>query len=112
MTTACPRVCHTVVVAAQHDPDVKYEDLKEAIVEEVIKKTIPAHLLVDTQFLINTTGGLWWVAPWRTAAHRRKIIVDTYGGRGYHGGGAFSGKDPTRWIAPPPTCSGMWPKTW
>ena len=88
---------HTVVIAAQHNPDVKYEDLKEAIVEEVIKKTIPADLLVDTRFLVNTTGRFVVGGPMADCGITgRKIIVDTYGGRGYHGGGAFSGKDPTK----------------
>jgi S-adenosylmethionine synthetase len=88
---------HTVVVAAQHNPDVKYEDLKEAIIEEVIKKTIPANLLVDTRYLVNTTGKFVVGGPLADCGVTgRKIIVDTYGGRGYHGGGAFSGKDPTK----------------
>jgi S-adenosylmethionine synthetase len=92
-----PQSVHTVVIAAQHNPDVKYEDLKEAIVEEVIKKTIPAPLLVDTQFLVNTTGRFVVGGPLADCGMTgRKIIVDTYGGRGYHGGGAFSGKDPTK----------------
>ncbi len=92
-----PKSLHTIVVAAQHDPDVKYEDLREAIVEEVIKKTIPAKLLVDTQYLVNTTGRFVVGGPLADCGVTgRKIIVDTYGGRGYHGGGAFSGKDPTK----------------
>ena len=92
-----PKSVHTVVIAAQHDPDVKYEDLKEAIVEEVIKKTIPANLLVDTRYLVNTTGRFVVGGPMADCGITgRKIIVDTYGGRGYHGGGAFSGKDPTK----------------
>ena len=92
-----PKSVHTVVIAAQHNPDVKYEDLKEAIVEEVIKKTIPSDLLVDTQFLVNTTGRFVVGGPLADCGRTgRKIIVDTYGGRGYHGGGAFSGKDPTK----------------
>jgi S-adenosylmethionine synthetase len=92
-----PKSVHTVVVAAQHDPDVKFEDLRESIVEEVIKKVIPAHLLVDTQFLVNTTGRFVVGGPLADCGMTgRKIIVDTYGGRGYHGGGAFSGKDPTK----------------
>jgi S-adenosylmethionine synthetase len=92
-----PKSVHTVVIAAQHDPDVKYEDLKEAVVEEVIKKTIPANLLVDTKFLVNTTGRFVVGGPLGDCGITgRKIIVDTYGGRGYHGGGAFSGKDPTK----------------
>ena len=92
-----PKSLHTVVIAAQHDPDVKYETLREAIIEEVIKKTIPANLLVDTQFLVNTTGRFVVGGPMADCGITgRKIIVDTYGGRGYHGGGAFSGKDPTK----------------
>jgi S-adenosylmethionine synthetase len=92
-----PKSIHTVVVAAQHNPDIKYETLKEAIIEEVIKKTIPANLLVDTKFLINTTGRFVVGGPLGDCGITgRKIIVDTYGGRGYHGGGAFSGKDPTK----------------
>jgi S-adenosylmethionine synthetase len=92
-----PRSVHTVVIAAQHNPDVKYEDLREAIVEEVIKKTVPSHLLVDTKFLVNTTGKFVVGGPLADCGMTgRKIIVDTYGGRGYHGGGAFSGKDPTK----------------
>jgi S-adenosylmethionine synthetase len=92
-----PKSVHTVVIAAQHNPDVKYEDLKEAIVEEVIKKTIPAQLLIDTRFLVNTTGRFVVGGPLADCGMTgRKIIVDTYGGRGYHGGGAFSGKDPTK----------------
>jgi S-adenosylmethionine synthetase len=92
-----PQSVHTVVIAAQHNPDVKYEDLREAIIEEVIKKTIPAHLLVDTKYLVNTTGRFVTGGPLADCGMTgRKIIVDTYGGRGYHGGGAFSGKDPTK----------------
>jgi len=73
-----PQSVHTVVVAAHHDPDVKYEDLKEAIVEEVIKKTIPANLLVDTQFLVNTTGRFVVGGPMADCGITgRKIIVDT-----------------------------------
>ncbi|MDP3182713.1 MAG: methionine adenosyltransferase [Desulfobaccales bacterium] len=92
-----PKSIHTVVIAAQHNPEVAYETLQEAIVEEVIKKTIPAHLLKDTRFLVNTTGRFVVGGPLADCGMTgRKIIVDTYGGRGYHGGGAFSGKDPTK----------------
>ncbi|MEJ5330507.1 MAG: methionine adenosyltransferase [Desulfobaccales bacterium] len=93
-----PRDIHTIVIAAQHNPDIKYNDLKEAIVEEVIKKTIPPHLLTkDTKYLVNTTGRFVEGGPKADCGMTgRKIIVDTYGGRGYHGGGAFSGKDPTK----------------
>ncbi|MCX5892718.1 MAG: methionine adenosyltransferase, partial [Deltaproteobacteria bacterium] len=92
-----PKNIHTVVIAAQHNPEIKYKDLEEAIIEQVIKKTIPTDLLVDTKFLINTTGRFVVGGPLGDCGITgRKIIVDTYGGRGYHGGGAFSGKDPTK----------------
>jgi S-adenosylmethionine synthetase len=92
-----PKSIHTVVIAAQHNPDIKYETLRAAIVEEVIKKIIPVDLLVDTKFLVNTTGRFVVGGPLGDCGITgRKIIVDTYGGRGYHGGGAFSGKDPTK----------------
>ncbi len=93
-----PKAVHTVVIAAQHNPEVKYDDLREAIVEEVIKKTIPEHLRQDNpQYLVNTTGRFVVGEPLADCGMTgRKIIVDTYGGRGYHGGGAFSGKDPTK----------------
>jgi S-adenosylmethionine synthetase len=93
-----PVAVHTVVIAAQHNPEVKYDDLREAIVEEVIKKTIPKHLRRDNpRYLVNTTGRFVVGGPLADCGMTgRKIIVDTYGGRGYHGGGAFSGKDPTK----------------
>ncbi|MEW6664696.1 MAG: methionine adenosyltransferase [Thermodesulfobacteriota bacterium] len=93
-----PHRVHTVVIAAQHGPDVQYETLCQAIIEEVIKKAIPAALLDEhTQFFINTTGRFVVGGPLGDCGLTgRKIIMDTYGGFGYHGGGAFSGKDPTK----------------
>jgi S-adenosylmethionine synthetase len=93
-----PKAIPTVVVAAQHNPDVTHSQVKEAVVEEVIKKVIPAHLLEpDTKFLVNTTGRFVVGGPLGDCGVTgRKIIVDTYGGAGYHGGGAFSGKDPSK----------------
>jgi S-adenosylmethionine synthetase len=88
----------TVVISSQHTPDVSYEDLKEAIIEEVVRPTLPAHLLTDkTRFLINPTGRFVIGGPMGDCGLTgRKIIVDTYGGHGSHGGGAFSGKDPSK----------------
>ena len=93
-----PVAVHTVVIAAQHEPWVEYKELKEAIVEEVIKKVVaPEHLTAETKFLVNTTGRFVIGGPLADCGMTgRKIIVDTYGGRGHHGGGAFSGKDPTK----------------
>ncbi len=88
----------TVVVSTQHNPEVSHEELKQAIIEEVIKKSIPANLLDEkTRYLINPTGRFVVGGPQGDCGLTgRKIIVDTYGGMGRHGGGAFSGKDPTK----------------
>ncbi|MDB9822381.1 methionine adenosyltransferase [Deltaproteobacteria bacterium] len=93
-----PKRVHTVVIAAQHDPDVEYDTLREAIIEEVIKEVIPGEMLdKETQFFINTTGRFVVGGPMGDCGLTgRKIIMDTYGGFGYHGGGAFSGKDPSK----------------
>jgi S-adenosylmethionine synthetase len=93
-----PTRVHTVVIAAQHSPDVDYDTLRESIVEEVVKKVIHEEMLdEDTQFFINTTGRFVVGGPLGDCGLTgRKIILDTYGGFGYHGGGAFSGKDPSK----------------
>jgi len=87
-----------VVLAAQHTPEVKYSTLKEALIEEVIKKVIPqAYLDKNTKYYINTTGRFVVGGPRGDCGLTgRKIIVDTYGGVGSHGGGCFSGKDPSK----------------
>ncbi|MBC8434168.1 MAG: methionine adenosyltransferase [Desulfobacterales bacterium] len=93
-----PKRVDTVVIAAQHKPNVTYEDLKEAIIEEVIKKVIPRDMTDgDTRYFINTTGKFIIGGPMGDCGLTgRKIIVDTYGGQGSHGGGCFSGKDPSK----------------
>jgi S-adenosylmethionine synthetase len=93
-----PVSIHTVVVSSQHAPDVTYENIREGIIEEVVKKVIPAELMDDnTRFLINPTGRFVVGGPMGDCGLTgRKIIVDTYGGQGSHGGGAFSGKDPSK----------------
>ncbi|MBU2499013.1 MAG: methionine adenosyltransferase [Proteobacteria bacterium] len=93
-----PQRAHTIVIAAQHDPNVDYDTICEAIIEEVIKKVIPQQMLdKETQFFINTTGRFVVGGPLGDCGLTgRKIIMDTYGGFGYHGGGAFSGKDPSK----------------
>ncbi|GAB7027682.1 methionine adenosyltransferase [Geotalea toluenoxydans] len=88
----------TVVISSQHTPEVSYETIKEGIIEEVVKKIIPAELMNDsTRFLINPTGRFVIGGPMGDCGLTgRKIIVDSYGGHGAHGGGAFSGKDPSK----------------
>ncbi|MFA5516831.1 MAG: methionine adenosyltransferase [Desulfuromonadales bacterium] len=87
-----------VVVSSQHSPDVKYATLKEAIIEEVVRHIIPTELLDEnTKYFINPTGRFVVGGPMGDCGLTgRKIIVDTYGGQGSHGGGAFSGKDPSK----------------
>jgi len=87
-----------VVLAAQHTPEVKYSTLREGLIEEVIKKVIPEQYLdKNTKYYINTTGRFVIGGPRADCGMTgRKIIVDTYGGVGSHGGGAFSGKDPSK----------------
>ncbi|WP_448384155.1 methionine adenosyltransferase [Desulfosoma sp.] len=93
-----PARVDTVVVAAQHSPDVTYKTIQEGIIEEVIKKVIPEELLDEkTRYFINSTGRFVIGGPMGDCGMTgRKIIVDTYGGQGSHGGGCFSGKDPTK----------------
>jgi S-adenosylmethionine synthetase len=93
-----PVCIDTVVVSSQHTPDVSYEDIREGIIEEVVKKVIPAELMNgETRFFINPTGRFVIGGPMGDCGLTgRKIIVDTYGGQGSHGGGAFSGKDPSK----------------
>ena len=87
-----------VVLSTQHGPDVSYEDLKEAVMETIIKPVLPAHMIdANTKFFINPTGRFVIGGPvGDCGVTGRKIIVDSYGGRGSHGGGAFSGKDPSK----------------
>lgn len=92
-----PVAIDTIVVSTQHHPEVKQEQLKEDVIEHVIRAVIPEDMLVGTKFLINPTGRFVIGGPQGDSGLTgRKIIVDTYGGMGRHGGGAFSGKDPTK----------------
>ncbi len=93
-----PKRVDTVVIAAQHSPTVKDKVLREGIIEEVIRKVIPARMLdKKTKFHINSTGRFVQGGPKADCGLTgRKIICDTYGGQGSHGGGAFSGKDPSK----------------
>ncbi|MSQ62198.1 MAG: methionine adenosyltransferase [Dehalococcoidia bacterium] len=93
-----PKRIDTVVVSSQHAADVTEDDLRQGIIEEVIRKVIPANLMDEnTKFYVNPTGRFVIGGPMGDAGLTgRKIIVDTYGGIGHHGGGAFSGKDPSK----------------
>ena len=88
----------TVVISTQHTPDVTHKRIEEEVIAEVVKKVIPAHLLdANTRYFINPTGRFVVGGPMGDCGLTgRKIIVDTYGGMGRHGGGAFSGKDPSK----------------
>ncbi len=93
-----PVSINAVVLSSQHGPDISLADLREGIMEEIIKPTLPANLLgADTQYHINPTGRFEIGGPMGDCGLTgRKIIVDTYGGSARHGGGAFSGKDPSK----------------
>ena len=93
-----PTYINAVVLSTQHEESVSYEDLKEGVMEEIIKPTLPAHMINEkTQFFINPTGRFVIGGPvGDCGVTGRKIIVDTYGGKASHGGGAFSGKDPSK----------------
>ncbi|HIG61096.1 MAG TPA: methionine adenosyltransferase [Gammaproteobacteria bacterium] len=93
-----PTGIDAVVLSSQHDPEVSLKDLQEAIMEEIIKPVLPANWLhTDTKYFINPTGNFVIGGPvGDCGVTGRKIIVDTYGGMARHGGGAFSGKDPSK----------------
>ena len=111
--------CPAIVVSTQHDPDIALKELREAVVEEIIKPIIPAQYITkDTKFYVNPTGRFVIGGPQGDSGLTgRKIIVDTYGGSAPHGGGAFSGKDPTkvdrsaayaaRWVAKNVVAAGL-----
>ena len=96
--TGQPEAIDAIVLSTQHDPDISQKDLHEAVMEEIIKPVIPANWVhTDTKFHINPTGSFVIGGPLGDAGLTgRKIIVDTYGGMARHGGGAFSGKDPSK----------------
>jgi len=93
-----PSRIDTVVISTQHTPEVTHQRIEEEVISEVIRKVIPAHLLdANTRYFINPTGRFVVGGPMGDCGLTgRKIIVDTYGGMGRHGGGAFSGKDPSK----------------
>ncbi|AGS07055.1 methionine adenosyltransferase [Candidatus Profftella armatura] len=92
-----PVAIDTIVLSTQHDPEIPYRSIKEAAIEEIIRPIIPKNLLKNTRYLINPTGRFVIGGPKGDCGLTgRKIIVDTYGGAAPHGGGAFSGKDPSK----------------
>jgi S-adenosylmethionine synthetase len=114
-----PKRIHTVLISTQHSPDVTQEQIREGVIEEIIKPVLPAELVDDDMLVyVNPTGRFVVGGPMGDAGVTgRKIIVDTYGGMGRHGGGAFSGKDPTkvdrsgayaaRWVAKNVVAAGL-----
>ena len=93
-----PVAVDTIVISTQHDPEVDLETIRKDMIEKVIKTVVPAELLTaDTKYFVNPTGKFVIGGPQGDSGLTgRKIIVDTYGGMARHGGGAFSGKDPTK----------------
>jgi len=93
-----PARADTVLISTQHNPDAAYNTIKEAVIEDIIKKVVPKEFIDNkTVFLVNPTGRFVHGGPFADCGLTgRKIIVDTYGGYGRHGGGAFSGKDPSK----------------
>ena len=93
-----PKRIDAIVLSTQHDESIDHKDLQEAVLEEIIKPVLPADMIDnDTKYFINPTGRFVIGGPvGDCGVTGRKIIVDTYGGRGSHGGGAFSGKDPSK----------------
>src|SRR6266568_1144560 len=93
-----PRRVHTVLISTQHDPDVGMSELESAVRDEIVARAIPAELLdAETRYLVNPTGRFVIGGPrGDSGLSGRKIIVDTDGGMARHGGGSFSGKDPTK----------------
>jgi S-adenosylmethionine synthetase len=114
-----PAAISCVVVSTQHSHDVKHSEIRSFVIEEIIRKVLPAEMLSDdTKFLVNPTGTFIVGGPQGdTGLTGRKIIVDSYGGMGRHGGGAFSGKDPSkvdrsaaymgRWVAKNVVAAGL-----
>jgi len=93
-----PQAIDTVVVSTQHAPEIELDQIREAVIEEIIKPVIPNHLIQgEINYLVNPTGRFVVGGPQGDCGLTgRKIIVDTYGGAAHHGGGAFSGKDPSK----------------
>lgn len=107
-----PARVDTVVVSTQHGEEVSLETIREDLIREVIRPIVPKELLDDdTRIYVNPTGRFVIGGPQGDSGLTgRKIIVDTYGGYARHGGGAFSGKDPTKVDRLPPMPPAMWPK--
>lgn len=92
-----PTGAETIVLSTQHAPEMQHKQIEEAVIEEIIKKVMPPEWLKDTRYLVNPTGRFVVGGPMGDCGLTgRKIIVDTYGGTCPHGGGAFSGKDPSK----------------
>lgn len=104
---------HTVLISAQHAPEITQQQVREAIIEHVILPVLPPHMVDrEMKIYVNPTGRFVIGGPLGDAGVTgRKIIVDTYGGMGRHGGGASAVRTPQRWIAQVPMRPAMWPRT-
>ena len=108
-----PDAIDTVVLSTQHSPDMSLEAIREAVIEDIIKPVLPKELIKgEIKYLVNPTGRFVIGGPQGDCGLTgRKIIVDTYGGAAPHGGGAFSGKDPSKVDRSAAYAAAMWPRT-
>lgn len=108
-----PHSVDTVVLSTQHAPDISQEQIREAVIEEIIKPVLPSHMLAETKYLVNPTGRFVIGGPQGDCSLTgRKIIVDTYGGAARTAAARSRARTRPRWTVRPPTPRATWPRTW